>query len=160
MAKGSGKGQPKAGGVPLDRAPRVGVDPDNYLKQTPVWRFADFDWDGPWGEDACKARIASIRGHLERHLASFETMTWAEILRAAGGKAVGRGTNSHEIPRDKFKGPAKQRLKERNVLAEKIMSLRLDAGTRIYGVRDGHCLRILWFDPHHKDKQKCAYDFG
>jgi hypothetical protein len=144
----------------MDRAPRAGGDPDNYLKQSPVWRFADFDWDGPWGEIACQARIVSIRSHLEEHLASFETMTWGEILRASGGKAVGKGTNHHEIPRDKFKGSAKKRLEAKKVFAEKIMSLRLDAGTRLYGIRDGNCLRILWFDPDHKDKAKCAYDFG
>jgi hypothetical protein len=160
VAKGSGKGQPKAGGIPLDRVPKVGGDPEGYLKMMPVWRFSDFDWDSAWGEAACKARIAQVRTHLEEHLANFETMSWAELLKASGGRGDGKGNNHHEIPRDKFKGAAQKRLKERKVLAERIMSLRLDAGTRIYGVRDGYCLRILWFDPHHKDRQKSAYDFG
>lgn len=86
-------------------------------------------------------------------------MYWADILKAAGGRGEGKGTNSHEISRDKFKGEARKRLIEKKILAEKIMSLRLDAGTRVYGVREGNCLRIIWFDPDHKDKAKCVYDF-
>jgi len=154
------KGQPKAGGAPGDKTPKAGGDPQSYLSQTPVWRFSDFDWEGPWGEPTCKARIGHIRGHIEQHLACFETMAWSAILAASGGKGEGKGTNSHEISRDKFKGEARKRLEAKNILAERIMSLRLDAGTRVYGVREGNCLRILWFDPDHKDKKKCAYDFG
>lgn len=162
MSKGGkgNKGKPKAAATPKDKTPKTGVDPQSYLTQTPVWRFSDFDWDGPWGEPTCTARIGHIRGHIEQHLASFETMAWADILKASGGKAQGKGTNSHEISRDKFKGEAKKRLEAKKILAERIMSLRLDAGTRVYGVREGNCLRILWFDPDHKDKNKCAYDFG
>ena len=84
-------------------------------------------------------------------------MTWQEILGAAGGR--NRGNNSHEISRDKFKRDVERRLRERNVLADTLFSLRLDAGTRLYGVREGRCLRIVFFDPYHKDRNKCAYDF-
>lgn len=152
------KGQPKAAKAPVDRTPKLGADPNSYLRQKPVWRFADFDWDGPWGEATCVARIANIREHIEKHLASLESMYWDEILKAAGGR--NRGTNSHEINRDKFKGEARKRLEDRKILAEKIMSLRLDAGTRIYGLREGNCVRLLWFDPDHKDRARCAYDYG
>lgn len=154
------KGHPKVGRAPPDKTPRTGGDPQSYLTQTPVWRFSDFDWDGPWGEPTCTSRIGHLRSHIEQHLASLETMSWSSILSAAGGKGRGKGTNNHEIPRDKFKGEAKKRLEAQNVYAEKIMSLRLDAGTRLYGVREGNCLRLLWFDPDHKDRNKCAYDFG
>lgn len=154
-----GKGQPKLGGAPQDKTPKMASDPENYLKQTPVWRFSDFDWDGPWGAATCTEAIGNIRDHIELHLSSFETMTWADILKASGGRGKGGGTNSHPISRDKFKGGARKRLDDAKILADQIMSLRLDAGTRLYGVREGNCLRLLWFDPDHKDKTKCAYDF-
>lgn len=153
------KGTPKIGGAPADKSPRVAADPNNYLQQNPVWRFSDFDWEGPWGAATCSQSIGKLRDHLEKHLSSFETMTWDAILKASGGRGHNGGTNSHPISRDKFKGVARKRLEDRKILADQIMSLRLDAGTRLYGVREGNCLRLLWFDPHHKDKAKCAYDF-
>jgi hypothetical protein len=137
---------------------RIASNPDNYLKQYPVWKFIDFDWQGPWGYDSCELQIQNLRKHIESHLASFETMTWAEILRASGGRS--HGTNSHEIPTDKLKPEAIARLRAKSINADTILSLRLDAGTRVYGVREGNCLRIALFDPHHKDKELCAYDFN
>jgi hypothetical protein len=32
-------------------------------------------------------------------------------------------------------------------------------GTRNHGVRERCCLRIMFFDPHHKDRDESAYDF-
>jgi hypothetical protein len=138
---------------------KIALNPDSYLQETPVWRFCDFDWDGPWGLETCSYRIRQMQTHIQQHLSSFETMTWAEILKASGGKGAGKGNNSHEIPRDKFKKEAIERLKKSGIKADTIFSLRLDAGTRIYGVREGRCLRITFFDPHHKDHDKCAYQY-
>ncbi|MER8916207.1 hypothetical protein NKI32_20515 [Mesorhizobium sp. M0761] len=151
--------QPKYAKKPRAGDVRIQSDPESYLKQTPVWRFIDFDWDGPWGHACCVSHVASIRTHVENHLASFETMTWAEILKAAGGKGEGKGNNSHDISRDKFKKVVQERLTSKSILADTLFSLRLDAGTRIYGVRERNCLRIVFFDPHHKDKEKCAYEY-
>jgi hypothetical protein len=155
---GRGRERPKTKKDPSPEGPRVAIDPDLYLKQTPVWRFSDFDWESDWGLASCSERVGNLRNHIEGHLASFETMTWAEILRASGGRS--NGNNSHEINRDKFKSDVRKRLDSRKVLADTLFSLRLDAGTRIYGVREGRCLRIVFFDPFHKDKAKCAYDYG
>lgn len=138
-------------------AVRVAVDPTSYLKKTPVWRFSDFDWDSDWGYQCCIDTIGALRSHIEEHLSSFESMTWDEILKASGGRS--RGNNNHEIARDKFKTEVQKRLDSRKIHADTLFSLRLDAGTRVYGVREGRCLRIVFFDPFHKDKEKCAYDF-
>lgn len=155
---GRPKERPKAKKAPSGiESARLSTDPETYLKQTPVWRFSDFDWDSNWGYQSCSERGANIRDHIEKHLASFETMTWGEILRAAGGRSS--GNNSHEISRDKFKPAVQSRLTERKILADTLFSLRLDAGTRIYGVREGRCLRMVFFDPFHKDRNRCAYAF-
>lgn len=145
--------KPKGGDV------RIAQDPNSYLKETPVWRFCDFDWEGPWGLESCKHRIDYIQTHIQLHLANLETMTWAEILKASGGKGAGKGNNSHDIPRDKFKKEAIERLNVKGIKADTIFSLRLDAGTRVYGVREGKCLRIAFFDPHHKEHDKSAYQY-
>jgi hypothetical protein len=138
---------------------RIAADPENYLKMTPVWRFRDFDWDGPWGLESCADRIANMRSHIEAHLSSFETMTWEEILRANGGRGEKGGNNSHPIAREKFKKEVQERLAEKQIFADDLFSLRLDAGTRVYGVRELNCLRVVFFDPYHKDHAKCAYEY-
>jgi len=150
--------KPKAKKAPTGgETVRLRVDPESYLQQTPVWRFSDFDWEGAWGYQCCAEHIDKIRNHIESHLASLETMTWDEILKATGGRR--EGNNNHDIARDKFKKDVQDRLSEKRILADNLFSLRLDAGTRVYGVREGRCLRIVFFDPFHKDRAKSAYDF-
>lgn len=136
---------------------RLGADPVSYLQQFPVWKFRDFDWDGPWGYATCASHVEKLRTHIADHLANFETMTWAEILAASGGRRA--GNNHHEMDADKLKPAALTRLRGKGINADTIFSLRLDQGTRLYGVREGNCLRIALFDPHHKDRNLCAYDF-
>jgi hypothetical protein len=155
MSKG-----PKTKFKPKRESVRPGGDPDSFLWQTPVWRFSDFDWDGPWGLSTCVHKVNHLQTHFQQHLSSLETMTWAEILRAAGGKGEGKGNNSHEIARDNFKKLAIKRLDAKGIMSDTIFSLRLDQGTRVYGVREGRCLKITFFDPHHIDKSKSAYDWG
>ena len=150
--------KPKTRKPPKDEdTVRIAADPESYLKQRPVWGFRDFDWDGPWGQQCCTSHVSNLRSHIEQHLASFETMTWGEILQASGGRKA--GNNNHPIPRDNFKRDAQARLEEKNILADELFSLRLDAGTRVYGVREMNCLRIVFFDPHHKNRKLCAYQY-
>jgi hypothetical protein len=118
---GKGRERPKAKKNPSTEGPRVATDPESYLRKTPVWRFSDFDWDSDWGLASCAERIANLRNHIEDHLASFETMTWGEILKATGGRS--NGNNSHEIERDKFKADVQKRLDSRKVLADTLFSL-------------------------------------
>lgn len=133
---------------------RQGGDPDSYLTERPVWRFQSFDWDGPWGVAACGD--CHWRKHIEQHLANIETMTWAEIMRAAGGR--GHGNNSHPLDREKFSAAAQKRLDDNRIYSDVFFSLRLENSVRIYGVREGACLRIIWIDPYHIDKNgRAAY---
>jgi len=38
-----------------------------------------------------------------------------------------------------------------------IVSLRVNATIRLYGIRDGHALQILWYDPWHDSKDMAVY---
>lgn len=87
-------------------------------------------------------------------------MTWGGILDAAGGKKPGHGNNSHAIPRDGFTRLAQKRLETQGVFSDDLFSLRLEQTIRLYGVRDGHYLQIVWFDPYHeKGNRQSAYDW-
>lgn len=149
--------KPKAGAQPVAGSPKLGADPGFYKTKFPVWRFASFDWDGPWGIAACLTK--DWRKHVESHLASIESMTWAVIEGAAGGKS--QGTNSHAMHRGQFCKAARDRLAAINNLSDAFFSLRLENTVRIYGMRDDHCLRILWFDPYHfKDDKRAAWGWA
>ena len=89
-------------------------------------------------------------------LRDFESMTWAEIMRAAGGRA--RGSNSHFVEVRNLTGHAKQRLAEigQDDVSE-LFSLRLSATVRIYGIRDRRALKLLWYDPHHGANARAGY---
>ena len=89
-------------------------------------------------------------------LQHFESMTWAEIMQAAGGR--GRGNNSHFVQVGKLTRQAKARLTEigQDDVSE-LFSLRLTGTTRIYGIRDRRALKLLWYDPHHGTNARAVY---
>lgn len=150
------KRTPKYLQEPADKQVRSGGDPDYYLRQKPTWTFRSFDWDGPWGLSACVAK--NWRKHIEQHLAQFETMTWDEIQKASGGKKDGSGNNSHHLERSKLSSAAQKRLTQKQIFADTFFSLRLENTCRIYGIREGNCLRLVWFDPYHfKGNVDAAY---
>lgn len=129
------------------KEPKVkSVDLDRQEIETIAWRFSIVDLLGPWGwqTKAGKDWWPKIFPKLK----AFESMTWAEITQGTGGKF--RGNNSHLVPVAKLAQQAKARLKEigQEDLSD-LFSLRLDGTTRIYGIRDGRALKLLWYDPDH-----------
>ena len=123
-----------------------GRDPSSHERETIVWRFSIVDQEGTWGRRSIPPGVRW--DEVLPKLQHFESMTWAEIMRAAGGRA--RGTNSHFVEVENLSRQAKTRLAEigqDDVL--ELFSLRLDSTTRIYGVRDRRALKLLWYDPHH-----------
>lgn len=93
---------------------------------------------GPWGWDCPdRACIMEIREKLK----SFETMNWNQIERAG----------SHNVETERLCSVAKGRLRDiRQDDVDEIFSLRLTGRKRIWGVRAGPILRILWWDPDHE----------
>ena len=40
---------------------------------------------------------------------------------------------------------------------DSIVSFRINATIRMYGIRDGRALRILWYDPWHDRRDRAVY---
>ncbi len=141
--------QPKAAVTPADRQIRTGGDPDETDTAHPAWQFHRWDLDHKlWGW-----RKLDLKDWIRvlAQLQNIETMTWAEIKRAAGGRSA--GTNSHSLDLEDFCAEAKARWTQLRLDDwDVIFSLRLQGKLRIYGIRDGRALKVIWHDPFHGDK--------
>jgi hypothetical protein len=105
----------------------------------PVWVFGLLDLDGPWGWSGISA---DQLGRIRARFVNFETMTWT---------AVQQGTGSHPVEISKLSGPAVARLAEiKQEDVDSLYSLRITGRMRVWGIKDGATLRILWFDPNHE----------
>lgn len=103
-----------------------------------AWRFSGSDRGGPFRwmipDDA------KFRDVIEK-LYEFEGKNWNEITR--GG--------SHTIAVSDLCDAAKKRLEEikRDDLDE-LLSLRLTGPNRVWCIKDGHIMRVLWWDAEHQ----------
>jgi hypothetical protein len=145
--------KPKASGpVAAKKEVRSSTGDLGSASETPVWILSTFDLDGPWGSVACAAAdLNKHRGHLK----SFESMTWASILAAAGGRRA--GTNSHPIKLEDLSKQAQDTLAFISLEdIEEVMSIRLEGIVRLYGIRSGRILKLLWFDPWHGEDDRAV----
>ena len=92
----------------LAQAP--GRDPALHDRETIVWGFSIVDQEGDWGWRSVAAQF--WWDDILPKLQAFESMTWAEIMAAAGGRS--RGTNSHPVQVAQLTRRAKARLAEIN----------------------------------------------
>lgn len=149
------KSGPKVKTPPAPRkSVRIASDPSSLDHETVVWRFSIVDLDGSWGWRTAAARRwwANILPKLQ----NFESMTWAELFSAAGGRRA--GNNHHPVKVEKLTKQAKIRLHEiRQDDVSDIFSLRLSGTERIYGIRDGRALKLIWYDEHHGDNARAVY---
>jgi hypothetical protein len=83
----------------------------------------------------------SIQGLVEK-LKSAESMTWQEHV------SSGR---SHNVETHKLCDGARRRLRDIELDdLEGLFSLRLTGKERIWGIRTGGVLRVMWWDPEHQ----------
>ena len=129
------------------KQPRAKFEPESTLAQTPCWQLGHLDLDGEWGWKHLDA--PTLIDELHDKLRNFETMKWSEILSAAGGRR--QGTNSHAIPIDELCREAQQRLASLGYEdIDELFSLRLSGTCRLWGIREGRVLRVIWYDPEHQ----------
>lgn len=82
----------------------------------------------------------SIKDLVEK-LKAAESMTWQEHV------SSGR---SHNVERHKLCSEARRRIRDLDLDdVEMFFSLRLTGKERIWGIRSGGVLRVMWWDPEH-----------
>lgn len=116
----------------------VRITPQSATAMRPLWAFRFLDLGGPW----CWSRMSGeVLLDVMSHLRDFESMTWAEIERAG----------SHFVATPDLIRKAQGRLVEIGQDdVDSLFSLRVGGRGRIWGIRDEHVLRVLWWDPRHE----------
>ncbi len=103
------------------------------------------DFEGYWGwNNVNKIDMFKV---IHDKLKSFESMTWSEIER----KLTNKGSQqNHFMPVSKICREAKNRLKEINLDdRDTLYSLRFSGTERLWGIREGEVLYIIWWDHNH-----------
>lgn len=125
--------EPNPQKIPKWKEPTIGGD-DHPL----AWRFSSCDPEGPfcWSNITPPDKLREVMGKLHE----FETKSWKELM--DGG--------SHPIPTHKLEKVARDRLSEmdRDDIDE-LMSFRLTGTNRVWCIKSGHIMRVLWWDPDH-----------
>lgn len=140
------KRKPKIAKLPSAAAQvRTDVDVAGIYNRAISWHLGAIDWEGPWGHQTIS--VCDIVGLLTSQIRSFESMSWSEL----------RSKEHHSIPIEKLNKIARDRLvKIDQDDIEEIFSLRLQGKHRIYGIRDGSALKIIWYDIDHGDNDYCV----
>ena len=76
---------------------------------------------------------------IREKLAAFETMPFRDIIH--GG--------SHDVETWRLSPEAKKRMQEIQVEQDSLMSLRICGKERVWGIRDGNVVHLLWWDREH-----------
>lgn len=123
------------------KTPHAASDPNAWRREYPSWRVALLQVIDPFGwHRATAADLHSVRERLR----SFESMTWNEILTAAGHQ-------NHLIPVTQLCHEAQARLEAMGQSdLDALLSLRISARERLWGILQGAVLRVLWWDPQHQ----------
>ena len=141
--------RPKHQGDPRDRQIQQRVDPENANKLTPLWSFALLDIEGSWRENNARGVNAQLLlSDVLPKLKNRESMTWTEILQETHGKK-GKSKN-HAVSIAKIIKAANERLIQLKLEdIDELFSLRLQGKHRVWGIRDGRILKIIWIDENH-----------
>lgn len=101
----------------------------------PVWSFARAELDGPF-----PFSNASLPTVIEK-LKAYESLTWSELKRQ----------RSHPVKTELVSKGARDRLTEIGLGEEAwLYSFRVNAEERIWGLRRGNVIQVLWWDPEHR----------
>lgn len=121
------------------KKPRVGVSVEQVAEQNIAWHIRIIDRGGPWCWTSIDA--PTLWEILHSKLANYETMKWSEIL----------GQRNHGIKVSRLAPDARKRLEAiRQDDVEELYSLHLDGKKRIWGIRQGNILKVLWWDSDHQ----------
>lgn len=113
----------------------------DFGNEKPIWKFEIFDVGLGWNEEISQDYLLTT---ILTRIKSFESMTWNEIL-------IRDKKANHSIPLGSIIPQARKRLqiiKQDDI--DKLISLRVGATERIWGIKELNVFKILWWDPEHK----------
>lgn len=132
---------------PIGKKIQQEENPDKIYDYSPAWCFAGADQEKwPFSEEQIGEKFWS---EIYPRLRNLESQKWKEIL-------VKNKKYNHEINVEKLNKVAQDRLAERHIEAEALISLRVTGSHRLYGYLTGYAFNILWFDDDHGDNQRCV----
>lgn len=132
------KGNPKSRHNPeTSKTPRKAGFDENPGNLRPAWRVGSMEMRDPYGWHEI-----DVRGVQEIHerLRNFESMMWRDIL----------DRNNHQVSVNLLSKDARDRLTELHLDdLEQLLSLRVTAVKRIWGILEHNVVTLLWWDPEH-----------
>ena len=133
--------------MPKGRSIVQGGDPAQYYSQTPAWTFATSD-NEMWAFSQ-EHMGELIWTEMLPRLKALETQTWSEIL-------VKNKKQNHSLNLEDLNKIAQDRLAEKYIEAESLISLRITGNHRLYGYMSGSVFNVLWYDDAHGDNSMCV----
>lgn len=107
----------------------------------PSWRLSRLEMVDPFGWHNIKT---SQLHYVRERLQNFESMTWNQII--VEGKK-----HNHTVKTSSIAKTARDRLKDLRLdEVDELVSLKLSGEERVWGIRQGSALLLLWWDPLHK----------
>ncbi|GAA6622552.1 hypothetical protein [Scytonema sp. NUACC26] len=123
------------------KRPKIASSPNSFYNMNPSWRISRLEMLGFYGWHKLDTKTLL---HVKDKLASFETMTWAEIL-------VSSKKFNHSVNVNDLCSIAQARLSEIGQDdIDELVSLRLSGKERVWGILDLGVLTLLWWDPEHE----------
>lgn len=133
--------------IPKGKNIAQGGDPEQYFSQNPAWAFSNADQElWPFTQGHIGDLIWS---EILPRLKGLESQTWNEIL-------VRDKKQNHSIDVEDLNKIAQDRLANRFIEAESLISLKVTGNHRLYGYMTGRVFHILWYDADHGDNKTCV----
>lgn len=113
------------------------------------WHVGVIDRDGPWGPPSeygwngiDKQIIFDV---IIPKMKSFETMRWGDVI------GMGPRKPFHSTPTAGLCPRAQKRLRKINMDdTDSLFSVKFGSRERMWGIKTGNTLKILWWDPEHE----------
>lgn len=123
----------------LQKQPKAIASPDPF-KLPPSWQVSMMEMVDEFGWHRIdESKLENIR----KKLGHFESMTWSEIL-------VQSSQQNHKVKIADLCKEARDRLEQTGLDdIDELISLRITARERVWGILDQAVLKVLWWDPDH-----------